>query len=263
MAKPTESEIRTEMTRIGGTGGDYFSAQTRLQHRLDEAERALEKLKPIVSETDAAPWSMEPTSDQILAEAKNFGLTNETAREKLREKLAADAKRLASFSAEAATEISEALAEVEAARSRAANVLAAHESALESVTLGIHSLGKIRQKISVVKSLLISEDGKRQIANAALDYWVNMKTGFDSVAMTSGFREMSEDLAFRTVLNDHIPAFVAPLEKQAATIIASVRAQADDSKMDLKKVFALLASERGQRAGESLLQNSEFYEGLI
>ena len=93
--------------------------------------------------------------------------------------------------------------------------------------------------------------------------WVNMKTGFDSVAMTSGFREMSEDLAFRTVLNDHIPAFVAPLEKQAATIIASVRAQADDSKMDLKKVFALLASERGQRAGESLLQNSEFYEGLI
>ena len=138
-----------------------------------------------------------------------------------------------------------------------------HEATLDAVTNGIHSLGKIRRKISVVKSLLISEDNKRQIANAALDYFVSMKTGFESPQVSSGFRAMSEDLAFRTVLNDHISAYTAPLEKQAATIIASVRAQADDARIDLKKVFALLASERGQRVGESLHQNTEFYAGLI
>ncbi|HZL79543.1 MAG TPA: hypothetical protein VFC17_11880 [Candidatus Limnocylindrales bacterium] len=42
-----------------------------------------------------------------------------------------------------------------------------------------------------------------------------------------------------------------------------MRAQAEAAKMDLKKVFALLASERGQRAGESLHQNNEFYAGLL
>jgi hypothetical protein len=180
----------------------------------------------------------------------------------LKRKLAADARRLAAFAPAASAEISEALGQAEAARARAENLLAEHEAKLAAVTNGIHTLGKIRQKIFVAKTLLLSEDNKRELASAALDYFVSMKTGFQSPQVNSGFRAMSEDLAFRTVLNDHISDFCKPLEKQAATIIASVRAQADDAKMDLKKVFALLANERGQR-GESLLHDSIFYAGLI
>lgn len=253
---PTDAEIKTEMSKIGG-GNDYFTAQARLQQRLDEAEREVQKLKPVAVKDDA-PWSIEPSADQILVEAKNFGLSNEAARENVKKKLAADAKRLAAFSPQASAEISEALTEAESARERAENLLAEHESALIAVTTGILAVGNLRRKIAVVKSLMISEDNKRQIATAALDYFVRMKTGGESPQTISGFRAMSEDLAFRTVLNDHISAYTAPLEKQAATITASVRAQADDAGMDLKKVFALLASERGQR-GESLQGNAEFY----
>jgi hypothetical protein len=258
---PTPAEITKELNSIGG-GNDYFAAQARLQHRLDEAERAVAKLTPVVSSTDAAPWAMEPTPDQILHEAKSFGLTLESSRENLQKKFAANARRLASFSPAATAEISEALAEAEAAHERAESVLADHENVLSAVTTEILALGALRQKISIVKSLLISADNKRQIAHAALNYFVQIKTGGESIATNSGFRAMSEDLAFRTVLTDHVAEFVAPMEKQAATLIASIRAQAQVAGMDLKKVLELLTSERAQRGGEPLLP-VEYYRGLV
>src|ERR1022692_2262137 len=161
---PTPAEIKTQMEKIGGSSGDYFAAQAFLQNELDAADRAFEKLKSEIVKSDVEPSPIEPTADQILAEARNFGLSNDTAREKLRDKLAADAKRLASFSASAWAEISQALAEASAARERAENVLAEHEVALNAVTNGIFALGKIRQKISVVKALLLSNDEKRNLA---------------------------------------------------------------------------------------------------
>jgi len=70
------------------------------------------------------------------------------------------------------------------------------------------------------------------------------------------------DLAFRAALNDHVAAFVAPLESQATTLIAKVREQADGAKIDLRKVFALLESERGN-GGDALDHNRDFYAGLL
>lgn len=259
---PSDAEIKTEMARIGGTGGDYFSAQTRLQHRLDEAALAVEKLKPAGGKTEAEPWQLEPTADQILAEGKNFGLTNEDARESVKKKLATDAKRLASFSAAAAAEINAALAEAESARERAANILMEHEAALNGVTSGIFAVGNIRKKIHAAKSLCLDDASARTLAKTALDFWVDKQTISETVQNSTGFRAFAEDLVWRQALNTHIAEYVTPLEKQAATIITSVHKQADDAKMDMKKVFALLASERGQR-GESLLHDSNFYAGLI
>ena len=115
MRTPTESEIVKEASR----DNDFFAAKARLEQQFRAAESAVEKLKPFASETDAAPWNMEPSADQILTEAKNFGLTNEDARESVKRKLAADAKRLAAFSPTASAEISEALGQAEAAREKA------------------------------------------------------------------------------------------------------------------------------------------------
>jgi hypothetical protein len=257
---PTKYEIQNEMASIGG-GNDYFAAQARLQHKFDEAERAVEKLKPVLIGTDAA-WSMEPTADEVLHEAKQKSLTVETAREDLRAKLAADARRLASFSADAATEISEALAEAEAARDRAANVLAAHEAALSAVTAGILSVGNIRRTIAVVKTLAVDDGVERYLAKTALDFWVEQKTTSETVRNTTGFRAFADDLVWRRALNSHIAEYVKPFEDQVSGLIVKIKAQADAEGMDLKKVLALLEAERGQR-GESLLYDSNLYAGLI
>ena len=259
---PTESEIQTEMSRVGGTGNDYFSAQVRLQHRLDEAERALEKLKPAASKRDDMFWAVEPTADEVLHEAKQKGLTVETARTDLRAKLAADARRLGSFSASASAEISKALAEAEAARDRAASILAEHEATLSAVTNGILAVGNIRKKISAVQSLRLSAGDEWQLAKTAMDFWVDQRTTSETVRNTSGFRVYCDDLVWRRALNSHIAEYVKPFEDQVSGLIVKIKAQADAAGMDLKKVLALLTSERAQRGGEPLL-NGEFYKDLI
>ena len=63
---------------------------------------------------------------------------------------------------------------------------------LEDVTAGIIAVGNIRKKIAVVKSLLISDDSQRQIAHAALDFFVATSTGFQSPQTASGFRSMQQ-----------------------------------------------------------------------
>lgn len=263
MAKPSESEIQNEMRRIGGTGGDFFSAQNRLQQKLDEAEAALEKLKPVVTETDAAPWRIEPSELEITYEMSRGAGSREDARASAAKRLAADARRLASFSAVAATEISEALEQAEAAREKAANLLAEHEAALSAVTTGIFALGNVRRKIAAVKALTLDATAEKQLATTALNFWVDKKTTSETPQNASGFRAYAEDLTWRRALNGHIAEYVAPLEKQATALIAAVRAQAESAKMDLRKVFALLASERGQSGGDQLFHDSTFYEGLI
>ena len=258
--KPSDKEIVAEMNRIGG-GGDFFSARDRLQYRLDEAERAVAKLKPAVSETDGARWSMEPSADEVLNEAKQKGLTVETAREDLRKKLAADARRLASFSSSASVEISKAFSEAEAARERAASVLAEHESALTGVTAGILAVGNLRKKIAAVQSLRLSAGDEYQLAKTALDFWVEKTTSSETIQNTSGFTAYCNDLVWRRALNSHIAEYVKPFEDQVSGLIVKIKAQADAADMDLKKVLALLTSERAKGGGEPLL-GGEFYNGL-
>jgi hypothetical protein len=256
--KPTEKEILAEMQSIGG-GNDYFAARDRLQQRFAEADRAVEKLKPAVVKTDDEAWVMEPSADQIAIEAKNFGLTNEAARESLKNKLAADARRLSSFSTDAAAEISEALKEAEAARQRAENLLAQHEAALSAVTGGIISVGNLRRKIARVKALAVDTAGELQLGKRALEYWL-LRTESPSTENETGFKSLADDLVIRAALTPHIAEFIAPIEKQAGALVARIKAQAAASGMDLAKVFALLAKESAQR-GESL--NADFYEGLL
>ena len=258
MAKPSAQDIQNEMTRVGGTGGDYFAARDRLQQRLDEAERAVAKLRPVVSETDA-PWSVEPAENEVLHEAKQSGLPIETARVKLRAKLAADARRLLSYSTNAATEISAAREEAEAARERAENILHAHEAAFAGVTGGILQVGNLRKKIAVIKALALDKSGEAALAKTALDYFL-LKAEQPTAENQSGFRVFAEDLALRRALTPFIAEHIAPLEIQVASLVLRIKAEAKAAKMDLEKVFAILKAERAQR-GESL--PCEHYEGLI
>jgi hypothetical protein len=176
--------------------------------------------------------------------------------------LAADARRLAQCSTIASEEISTALAEAQAARERAENLLAEHEGALNSVVAGIHAVGSLRRRIFAAKSLALDADGEKQLAKTALDYFVDRRTTSETTANASGFTTFANDLVWRRTLTAHIPEYVKPLETQAAALIEKIRAEASAAKMDLKKVFSLLQSERGQ-PGESLLHDLSFYSGII
>jgi hypothetical protein len=263
MAKnsPTESEILADMDATGGD--DYFAVEARLQRRLNEAERAAEKLLPLAKGDNAEPWPTEPSSEAIHEKMQIYGLTFEDARAEVKAELVADAKRLAAFAPESATEISEALAIAEAARERVENLLADHEAQLSSLTGQIFTLGKIRRKIAVVKSLALDDVGAAQIAQSAISYFVERHVRGATTQNVTGFRSSVEDLAFRKVLTEHVSVFTAPLESQAVEIIKEIRSEAKICKIDLRKVLELLAAQRGKSGGEALEMDSNFYSGLV
>lgn len=254
----SDKAVVEEMSRIGG-GGDFFAARERLQQQLNEAERAAARLRPAASEADLAPWQMEPSADDILRASRDLAMTPEDAKQHLRKKLSDDAKRLASFSAQAAAEITEAWNQAEDARNRAEMLYAEHEDALETVATAFITLGHLRQKIAVVRTLLLSDDDKRHLANTALNHFVDMRTGFGSPATSAGFQAVCQDLAFRAELAQHIAAYIQPLERQVATLITSIRDQASRNGMSLRKVFDLLAAERT----EPVFKNAEYFAGLL
>ena len=263
LRKALPEEIKQEMERVGGSGNDYFTARAFLENQFAAADLALEKIKAgVVKHDDDSPWPIEPSLEQVEIEAKTFGMTIEDARSSVRGKLSSDARRLSTFSNSAAAEISKALAEASAARERAENVLAEHESTLAAVTSGIMALGHLRKKISSVRALGIGKDQKQQMAFSALSLWIDKTCGYDSAQVSTSFLALCQDLSYRQILNDYIETFVLPLEQQVQTLIASIRSQAAASNMDLKQVLQLLASENGVRPGISLL-SSEFYGGLI
>jgi len=254
----TDDQVREEMNRAGNGGRDFFAARDRLIQQHREAERNLAKLTPVATETEDA-WMIEPSAEDILTEAKNFSLKPEDARESLRAKLRADAKRLAAFSADAAEEISAARAEAEAAREKFEMLLAETEGQLDAVTNGFVAVGNLRQKIAVLKTLILSGADKNQIANRALDYFCDMRTGYSSPAVVSGFQNLCDDLIRREALSAHVKVRLDDLQNQAAHLVNSIKAQAEQSGMDLKKVFALLAAERT----EPLFKTPEYFAGLI
>ena len=210
-------------------------------------------------ENDIATF--EPTPDEIFAESKNFQITPEDARKSLQEKQRAKSQRLANFSPVAADEISAALAEADAASERAENLIAEQHAVLDGITSALLTVGNLRRKIRLVKSLALAADAENQLATTALDYFL-LKSESATPQNVSGFNAFADDLAWRKALSAHIPAFVAPLETQVAGLIAKIKAEARESKMDLKKVFQLFAAERGN-AGEPVLLDSALYEGLI
>jgi len=263
MAKnsPTDSEILAEMDATGGD--DYFAVEAQLQRRLNEEALAIEKLKPLAEKNDVAePWSILPSESAVLERMATYGVTYQTAFDEVKAALVADARRLNSCAPESAAEISEALAEAEAAKERAEFLLAEHEATLSGLTSQIFALGKVRRRIAVAKSLALNDAGARHLAHAALNYFVEKKVNRETVQNVTGFRSNVEDLSFRQCLNNHITDFVAPLESQAVEIEKAVRAEVKAAKISLVKVLSMLAADRGVRGSESLDHDSSLYAGL-
>jgi hypothetical protein len=205
--------------------------------------------------------SFEPAADEILAESRNFQIPPDAARESLIEKRRAKSQRLADFAPAASLEISEALAQADAARERAENLMAEQQATLDGITSAIIAVGTLRKKIRLLQSLTLNTATEKHLAETALNYFI-LKSESATPQNVSGFQTFADDLAWRKALSAHIPAFVAPLETQVSALIAKIKAEARESKMDLKKVFQLFAAERGH-AGEPVLLDAALYEGLI
>ena len=203
----------------------------------------------------------EPSADATLAESKNFQLTPEEARKSLQEKQRAKTQRLADFAPAAAEEISAALAEADAARERAENLTASREAALNGVCQAILAVGHLRRKIRLVKSLALTADAEKHLAKTALDYFVN-KSEQATPQNVTGFNTYADDVAWRKVLTPHVAAYVEPLEIQVAGLIAKIKAEAREFKLDLETVFQKFADER-TRAGEPILLDAGLFEGLF
>jgi hypothetical protein len=203
----------------------------------------------------------EPSADETFAESRNFQLSPEDARKSLQEKQRAKSQRLADFAPAASEEISAALAAADAARELLEDLMAANEGALNGVCQAILAVGHLRRKIHLVKSLALTADAEKHLAKTALDYFVN-KSEQATPQNVTGFNAYADDLAWRKVLASHIDAYVAPLETQVEGLIAKIKAEASEFKMDLQLVFQKFADERA-RAGEPILLDAGLFEGLF
>jgi hypothetical protein len=257
--EPTEKQVLDEMKATGGD--DYFATAARLEQQLTTAAAAAAKLKP--QPADVAPWLIEPSEAAIREVMQFHGFNYTDARAAVQIELEADARRLAAVDPEASAEIAGAVAEAQAAQDRAEELLADHQATLDSITSQILAVGNLRKKICTAQSLVLNDEDAKNLAMTALHYFVQRRLGADSPQNASGWRTFIEDLAFRSALTDHVAGYIEPLEKQVKEIISSVRTEAKASRIDLKRVFALLANERGVRGGQHLEIDSSLYEGLL
>jgi tRNA A37 N6-isopentenylltransferase MiaA len=201
--------------------------------------------------------------DRVQERARTYGITHAEAQAEDDAINTIDTERLAEIAPEHAAEISKALEALEAESERVENMRAEHEATLSGITGQIFLLGNVRRRIAIAKSLALDEAGTRYLAHTTLNYFVEKKMHGETVQNATGFRSTVEDLSFRQCLNNHITAFVAPLESQVLEIVKAVKAEAKSAKIDLKKVLAMLRADRGVRGGEALDLNSDFYAGLI
>jgi hypothetical protein len=242
----TEAQIQNE---LAASRGDWYEAKSRLERRLELAERAVQAAKPAAKNCDAPAW-IEPTADEIAAEQKLRGCTVDEAVDNLRAQKGQEQARLSEFSPEAAAEIEKARAAALAAEQHARELLIEHQSVLDGITLGVFSLGNVSKKIKTVVVLKMDDVAEAQQAKAVLDWWVQ-RQGMLTAQNAASFRATVEDLTFRKALNSHIAAYVAPMEKEAAELVLSIRSQAKSANVDLRKVLKMLSSDRGQRAALS------------
>jgi len=241
---------------------DFFAERARLAAMAREADEAEGKLTPL-AQGDDAPWQTEPDESAIHEAMQLHGMDFNAAKEYVKSEMLADAKRLASFAPEASKEIADALEKARAAKERAADLLAQHEATLESLTAQIFLLGEIRKKINVARALTISTDTKKQTALAAINHFVERRIIGATPTNLTGWKACMDDLTYCEALRDYIDTFCKPLEAQAAELVKSVKAEAASNKIELRRVFALLESERGKRGGTSLDVNCDLYAGLI
>jgi len=259
MKKPTEPQIQAEMARPGG-GNDYFAARERLLAQFREAEAAETALKP---KGDDSPWKVEPDPDVVEVRMRSHGESREDAEAYVRRELEAGAKRLAKFSPGASMEISEALAAAQAARERAESMVEAHEALLSGLSTQIFALGEVRHKILIISALYLPPDYARGLAHEALRWFLDRKLTGSNVQNDSGWAVTIQDLAFKSVLQPHLPSFIEPLEAQAKIIIVAVRETAAEARIDLRQVMQLLYAESGQPGRLKLRPDSNLYSGLV
>jgi hypothetical protein len=205
--------------------------------------------------------TFEPAANEILAESRNFQMPPEAARESLIEKHRAKSARLADYSPAAMDEIQAALAEADAARERADNLISDQQAALDGILQAVLAVGNLRKKIRLVKSLALTDGAEKQLAETALDFFLR-KSESATPQNVSGFNAYCDDLCWRKILTPHLEDFVRPLETQAALLIQKIKSEAKSQKMDIKSVFSKFAAERGT-AGEPILLDGELYDGLL
>jgi hypothetical protein len=216
----------------------------------------------VPSFVDNAPWPLaEPSASDILKAQTDLQLNHEDAREHLRSRLAADARRLALASAETIQEINLANAEADLARQRADELAAARQAALDAVESQIYSYGELRLKIAAVRALALDKADEKVLAENALNFFL-LKTSDASARNVSGFTTCATDLALRLALSNHVPAFVAPLEAQCKALAESVKALAAENKICLRTFVKTLTSET-HRHQSGKLSDASLYKGLL
>ena len=197
----SDDAVLAEMEKSGAD--DFFQVQAVLQQKLNAAELAAEKLKPLAVENDGEePWTILPSESAVLERMATYGITYQESFDQVKADLIADARRLNSCAPDSGSEISKALAQADVARERAAALVLEHETVLENITAQIFLLGRTRKKIAVAKSLSLSDAGAARIAQSAIGYFVERQVQGATTANVSAFRSTVEDLAFRKVLTN-------------------------------------------------------------
>ena len=234
---------------MNNTNLDYFAKEALLKQKVSAAE--------------SVPWLAKPSREAIEARMRELGTTFQRAAEELEAELKDDARRLDSVAPDYSEKIRAAITEAEVARSHAENLLAEHQATLAGITASIFKVGHIRRRIRAAQLLKIGDDEAASLATSALHYFCERQLGADSLEILSGFQTSVQDLVYRTALSGHVNDFIQPLEQQAKDLIAEIQSEALSAKIDLKKVMELLASERGQRGGDSLQYDPSLYSGLV
>lgn len=251
----TETELQEQM--ISADRGDIAQTNARVLQ-----QRAREKQEQAKGADQDSPWR-EPTTDKIQDEQRILGTSFNDARNALRRRLAADARRLKSAAPSAADEITLALSAADEAKRAAEEMLEARQVVLNNLESQIYQLGNLRLQIRLVQSLAMDAPRKKAVAHRALSFFLAKQGGGLCAETEGGWQSSLKDLSYLSALDPYIQEFIEKMEIQAKGIIAGIRATAADNKINLKDFMAFLAGECGRRPGINLSPDSSLYQGLF
>lgn len=253
----TAEETELEGQMIGSDRNDIHQTFARVTQQRAAAARANSK-----AVKQDPPWR-EPTTDEIRDEQRLLGASFNDARNALRCRLAADARRLKSAAPSAADEITLALFAADEAKRAAEEMLEARQVVLNNLEAEIYQLGNLRLKIRLIESLGMDEAREKATAHRALGFFLAKQGVGFCVQTESEWQSSLKDLTCLTALRPHLGEFLKPMEAQANELVASIRAIAATAKINLGNFMQLLARERGQRPGANLSHDLSVYKGVI
>jgi hypothetical protein len=179
--------------------------------------------------------TFQPTAGQVAEELAR-GFDYPTAVHRLTERHEAELSRLFAVVPDASAEIEAAQREADEAQDRASRALSSRQRAVADIEQAVLRLGAVRARAAAVRGLQATPEQTAHTAEMAIEAFIKHKE-VGTAASAGTIASLMSSLTESTVIQQHIPAYVAKLNAQAIALEAEIRELAKAGRINLPRML--------------------------